>query len=151
MFESFKKTNEDSSPCCVKNFPLWHSHRKSSHFTDRKHEATAPNADIRMYHYTKFCFIEFRSSVFFSFPLSPPLWSSPSPPSLIVFPFVMMVRSQFPVSTNALHGSSQQSSTNGNIEYCMLKPCGCCWWPVGVREAASWSSRKSLTVNKSTS
>lgn len=38
--------------------------------------------------------------------------------------------------------SSKQFCTNGNLQYCMLKPSGCCWWPVVGRLVCvygSWS------------
>lgn len=50
--------------------------------------------------------------------------------------------------TNTLHSSPKQFSTNGNLQYCMLKPSGCCWWPVVgdwyIWEVVSWSRGKSL-------
>lgn len=45
---------------------------------------------------------------------------------------------------NTLHATPppKQFSANGNLQYCMLKPSGCCWWPVVGRLVCvygSWS------------
>lgn len=111
-----KQSNILSSLLCW-NFHRWHSHGKPSRFRpDRELEAT--HAYILMYRYTEFCFIQFWS-IFSLFPLSPPLWSPPSPPLLSAFLSVMMM-----VQVCFLHGSPKQFSTNGNLQYCMLKPSG---------------------------
>lgn len=136
------------SPLCW-NFPRWHSHRKSSHFRTRQETSRST-----MHQWAEFCFywilIYFSLCFLDHIPCDllhlPPLRSAPHLSFLGWWWFIGCF-------LDAPAHSSKQSSTNGNVQYCMLKSSGSCWWPVvgdgvskkrsiGAKERAYWGVNK---------
>lgn len=136
-----RQTEDESS------FPLcrWHSHGKYSCFRIcRIRKASATHADILMWskcntrwysHVLLYWILFYSILIYFLFVSFTPTLSvspiSPSPYGSLSFPLCDGDGScLLPHTQTTLHGSPKQFSANGNLQYCMLKPSGCCWWSV---------------------
>lgn len=134
------QTEDESSFLLCFTAPRWLSQGNSSHFMpDRKSDATPTHAYILMSSCIEFLFIPF---LCYFFPRGLSLRCR-----LVVLPLCHDDGSQtlFLVPPKLF-------SANGNLQYCMLKPSGCCWWPVVGRyiwELLGWKGKKAcFGVNK---
>lgn len=127
--------------------PRWPSLGNSSHFMPgRKSDPTPTHAYILISVCIEFLFIPFLC--YFFLPAVCPSGAG----SLFFLSVMVMAHVCFDARTHLLV-PPKLFSANGNLQYCMLKPSGCCWWPVVggcIWELLSWNKGKKacFDVNK---